>query len=112
MSRIPLFATRLSRLARPLAAGLASAAIVRECYVHTESAPSSVRHNVKVSLPSASALETLSYRGQFRGQLSPPLPEAGATQTSCGAVVRDGESSVAPAVEAAPSTEQSAPELS
>ena len=71
----------LRRIARPVAAGLASAALVRTAYCDSETHP-----RLRTQLPSSSVLDGLSFKGQYRGQLSPPLPQAGSSK---GAIAND-----------------------
>jgi len=78
---------RAARAARrPLVVGVASvagAALVRggvECYASAD------RSSAASSLPTADALDELQFKAKFRGQLSPELPPASASET---AVVRD-----------------------
>ena len=74
-----------SRVRRPLTAGLASAVLARGVQCSLEAKP----RDAPKAPPSASLLDKLSFRGTYRGQLSPPLPQAGASTTSTGAVLCD-----------------------
>ena len=71
---------------RPMAAGLAGAVLARALHSQTQAAK---QPPLEESAPAAHSLDSLTYKGQYRGQLTPPLPSAGASATATGPVVHD-----------------------
>ena len=69
-----------------MAAGLAGAVLARALHSQTQAAK---QPPLEESAPAAHSLDSLTYKGQYRGQLTPPLPSAGASATATGPVVHD-----------------------
>jgi len=82
---VPLMLARLRSHIPGIAAGVATAAAGAALLPNL----SSLAASPASPPPAPAALDSLSFKEQFKGQLTPPLPAKGADSTPAGAVVRD-----------------------